>query len=201
MMTLKRHHQILERARAEAQAAVTPQQTFATALQAAEPAAAPPAPEPARVLTAAAQPAAAPALPPDQAALLATSLGAALPETPVAAPAAAATATPELTGSQMDTLMAAFGQPQLAAAAPAPEPIQPAPESMPQTEAAMAATAIPEAQADNLVFFPVNNANMRGIANPADAARQANASDTYLRAMQQMERNLGSYGAMSRNGH
>ncbi len=211
MMSLARHQRILAREQAK-QAAATPQpqQDFAAAVEQVAPApgpatpAAAPAPDATRVMNippiapAATAKAAAPmpSLSADQAALLAASMGATLPETatppPAATPAATSTAemSPEMSEDQMAALMSGFGK-----AAPAPT-ADTAPQSeddtLPQTAAAMAATAIPQAQDDNLRYFPLNS--------QAAAARQMTASDTYLRAMQQMEVNLGAYGGLKRNG-
>lgn len=198
MMSLERHQRILAREHAK-QAAATPQpqQDFAAAVEQMAPAATPaaaaaPAAPPVMNIPpiAAAAPAKAaapmPSLSADQAALLAASMGASLPET--AAPASVATSgaasTPEMSDDQMAALMSGFGK--TAPTAPAGD------EALPQAAAAMAATAIPEAQDDNLRYFPLNT--------QAASARQMSASDTYLRAMQQMEVNLGAYGGLTRNG-
>ena len=68
--------------------------------------------------------------------------------------------------------------------------------AVPQAAAAMAATAIPQSRDDNLRYFPINQA-----AQPAQTTANMTASDTYLRAMQQMERNLGAYGGLARRGN
>lgn len=130
-----------------------------------------------------------PQLSADQAALLAASMGASLPQTPPAAPAAPPSAAPDLSDDQIAALMAGFGK-----AGPAPAmDVAPQPEALPQTAAAMAATAIPQAQQENLRYFPLNT-------EAANARQQMTASDTYLRAVQQMERNLGAYGGLTRHG-
>lgn len=200
MMGLERHQRILAREREKQAAATQPPATnFAahvvpiTPAAAAAPAAAPamaeaatPAAPPAVRATA---PAPMPQLSTDQAALLAASMGASLPETPPAAPAAPPSAAPDLSDDQIAALMAGFGK-----AGPAPAmDVAPQPEALPQTAAAMAATAIPQAQQENLRYFPLNT-------EAANARQQMTASDTYLRAVQQMERNLGAYGGLTRHG-
>ncbi len=220
MMSLARHQRILERVRAEEAAAAKPAASFAAALKggpAVEPIAAAlapaapspamtamePAAEPQRTLTtrAPAQ-AAVPQLSADQAALLAASLGASLPDESVApaaavAPTAATAATPDMSDDQMAALMAAFGHETAPAEIAARQMVTPD-QQMPQTAAAMAATAIPQMQGDNLRYFPINRDAQAEAA--AGEARQMAASDTYLRAMQQMERNLGAYGGLTANG-
>ena len=200
MMGLERHQRILAREREKQAAATQPPATnFAahvvpiTPAAAAAPAAAPamaeaaaPAAPPAVTATA---PAPMPQLSADQAALLAASMGASLPQTPPAAPAAPPSAAPDLSDDQIAALMAGFGK-----AGPAPAmDVAPQPEALPQTAAAMAATAIPQAQQENLRYFPLNT-------EAANARQQMTASDTYLRAVQQMERNLGAYGGLTRHG-
>ena len=200
MMGLERHQRILAREREKQAAATQPPATnFAahvvpiTPAAAAAPAAAPamaeaatPAAPPAVTATA---PAPMPQLSADQAALLAASMGASLPQTPPAAPAAPPSAAPDLSDDQIAALMAGFGK-----AGPAPAmDVAPQPEALPQTAAAMAATAIPQAQQENLRYFPLNT-------EVANARQQMTASDTYLRAVQQMERNLGAYGGLTRHG-
>lgn len=207
-MSLARHQRILARVQQQEQAAAAsarPAESFAAVLNGGPEIAPVPTPEapvgePAqRVLATTAPavptaaPAAAPAMPQlsaDQAALLAASLGATLPEDPAPAaavppvtptPTAAAQAAPDLSEDQMSALMSAFGQPEAAPQAAA---------------AAVAATVIPQ-QDDNLRYFPINRTADN---NASNAAAQMTASDTYLRAMQQMERNLGAYGGLTRNG-
>ncbi|MFT3810327.1 MAG: hypothetical protein QM698_10445 [Micropepsaceae bacterium] len=199
MMSLERHQRILAREHAKQAAAPPPAQTFAAAVEQITPApaaaAAPATPEPPAPVPPAVQPATAPMpqLSADQAALLAASMGASLPEAPPPATAQAAPSTPAptLSDDQMAVLMAGFGK---ESPAPAPAPAA-SPDDMapPQTAAAMAATAIPQARQDNLRYFPLNT-------EAANARQQLSASDTYLRAMQQMEVNLGAYGGMKRNG-
>lgn len=183
-MTLARHRRTLERVRERetaAQAAAAQPARFAETLKAAPgaPPAEPPAAIPAPERTLAIQPTAAPstkaapsrALPPDQAALLAASLGVtpeAIGDTP------AADATPALSDDQMATLMSAFGA------------------EAPPAAAEATATAIPDAAA-GLRYFPITSEG-----TTRATAAQATASDTYLRAMQQMERNLGAYGGRAR---
>lgn len=199
-MSLERHHRILARVRA-AETPNAPGEAFAVPgpLAADVPAAAEVSPprEPVRTLTTsqAAQtppaplPAAMPQLSADQAALLAASLGTTLPPETAPAPTAPAApsqdAAPEMSEDQMSTLMAAFGQQD-----PAID------TAVPQAAAAMAATAIPQSRDDNLRYFPINQA-----AQPAQTTANMTASDTYLRAMQQMERNLGAYGGLARRGN
>lgn len=209
-MSLERHHRIL--ARAAQQPAPNAGETFAAALESGpaiaqiQPTAAPAemtaAAEAPRTLatTSPTDTAAIPQLSADQAALLAASLGTELPDelqpaTPIA-PATATAAAPDLSDDQMALLMASFGQPvEATAPGAAPSLSGPQPEAAPQTAAAMAATAIPQAQDENLRFFPIRQAQDA----PAPAARMS-ASDTYLRAMQQMERNLGAYGGLTGHG-
>ncbi len=216
-MSLARHHKILARARAAEAAAAASAETFAVpepaapvkaenkaSIGTAQPPQALAGPEPARTLVTArpARAAEPPQLSSDQMALLAASLGADLTE-PAAPPVAPArppsapqgAAAPDMSEAQLATLMAAFGQDAAAHPVAGPPPSStPAADIAPQqAAAAMIATAIPQARDDNLRYFPVNR------AREANAA-QMTASDSYLRAMQQMERNLGAYGGLVRNG-
>ena len=201
MMSLQRHHAILARVHAQEAAAAKPAPAFAEALESAAPTViTPPAPaaEPARTLALSNPPATAavPQLSPAQAALLAASLGITPSDESATAPivqTAAAGAVPDMSDDQMSALMSAFGH----EAAPAQVAANQGGAAYPQTAAAMAATAIPLSQGDNLRYFPINRAAQ---SEAHSAAAQASASDTYLRAMQQMERNLGAYGGLTANG-
>ena len=211
-MSLARHNKILARVRAaqppaEAFAVPEPSRPQHKATTTTAPTPAPQAPEPIRAMVTArpARVAEPPQLSTDQIALLAASLGAEPPPAPASAdppnPSEPRLATlaneggaapADMSEAQLATLMAAFGQD-----APAAQPASPAADSaLPaeQTVAAMAATAIPQARDENLRYFPVNRERQT-----AEAARMT-AGDTYLRAIQQMERNLGAYGGLARNG-
>lgn len=207
-MSLARHNRILERARAEETAAAKPAAGFAEALEAEAQVPAPamealmaaaPVAEPQRTLSTRPPSTnnAVPQLSADQAALLAASLGASLPDeapaTPIQ-PAAATAAMPDMSDDQMAALMSAFGH-DAAPAGIAARQFQPSEGALPQTAAAMAATAVPQSQDDNLRYFPISRD-----AAPSSAAARMTASDSYLRAMQQMEQNLGAYGGLAGNG-